>query len=52
MTFVCAFQYRDDAERFYQALPERLSKFDLAVAPEKTRVIRFSRFHPGNAKAN
>jgi RNA-directed DNA polymerase len=45
--FICAFRYRDEAERFYQALPDRLSKFNLVVAPEKTKIIRFSRFHPG-----
>lgn len=45
--FVCAFQYRHDAERFYRALPRRLSKFGLTVASDKTRILRFSRFHPG-----
>ena len=45
--FICAFRYRDDAERFYHELPNRLSKFKLAVAPEKSEMIRFSRFHPG-----
>jgi len=45
--FVCAFQYRNDAERFYRVLPKRLQKFGLQVAPEKTRILRFSRFHPG-----
>lgn len=45
--FVCAFRYQEDAEYFYQALPERLEKFGLEVAPEKTKIIRFSRFHPG-----
>ena len=45
--FVCAFQYREDAEAFYRVLPKRLAKFSLAVAPEKTRLLRFSRFHPG-----
>ena len=44
--FVCAFRYRDEAERFYRALPKRLEKFNLRVAPEKTQIIRFSRFHP------
>ena len=44
--FVCAFRYRDDAERFFRALPKRLGKFGLEVAPEKTRLMRFSRFHP------
>lgn len=45
--WVCAFQYREEAEAFYRVLPKRLAKFNLAVAPEKTRLLRFSRFHPG-----
>jgi group II intron reverse transcriptase/maturase len=45
--FICAFRYRDEAERFYHELPKRLSKFNLTVAPDKTAIIRFSRFHPG-----
>jgi len=45
--FVCAFRYKEDAESFYRVLPKRLGKFGLEVAPEKTRVLRFSRFHPG-----
>ncbi len=44
--FVCAFRYRDDANRFYRVLPKRLGKFNLQVAPEKTQILRFSRFHP------
>ena len=43
---VCAFRYRKDAMRFYRTLPKRLAKFGLEVAPEKTQVVRFSRFHP------
>jgi group II intron reverse transcriptase/maturase len=45
--FVCAFRYERDAQRFYRALPQRLAKFGLEVAAEKTRILRFSRFHPG-----
>jgi len=45
--FVCAFQYASDAERFYKALPKRLEKFNLQVAEDKTRTLRFSRFQPG-----
>jgi group II intron reverse transcriptase/maturase len=44
--WVCAFRYQDDAERFYRVLPQRLKKFNLQVAPEKTHLRRFSRFHP------
>ena len=43
---VCAFRYQDDAERFYRVLPKRLEKFNLQVAPEKTHLLRCSRFHP------
>jgi group II intron reverse transcriptase/maturase len=45
--WVCAFRYQDDAERFYRVLPKRLAQFNLQVAPEKTRLLRCSRFHPG-----
>jgi RNA-directed DNA polymerase len=43
---VCAFQYQQDAERFYNELGERLGKFGLEVAAEKTRVIPFHRRPP------
>lgn len=45
--YVCAFQYRNEAHRFYRMMPGRLEKFGLQVAPEKTCILRFSRFHPG-----
>lgn len=48
--FVIAFQYRDDAHAFYKALPGRLEKFNLNLALEKTRLLRFSRFHPGKQR--
>lgn len=44
--WVCAFRFKEDAERFYRVLPKRLEKFNLQVAPEKTQILRFSRFHP------
>jgi group II intron reverse transcriptase/maturase len=44
--FVCAFQYKDEAEEFYRVLPERLGQFGLQIAPQKTRIHRFCRFHP------
>ena len=47
--FVCAFQYQEDAERFYSTLRERMRKFGLEVAAEKTRVIPFHR-HPPDGK--
>jgi RNA-directed DNA polymerase len=45
--WVCAFRYKRDAEWFYAVLPERLAKFNLKVEPSKTKILRFSRFHPG-----
>lgn len=42
--FVCCFQYRDDAERFYKCLVERFRKYGFELAPEKTRIIKFGRF--------
>jgi group II intron reverse transcriptase/maturase len=39
--FVCAFELESDAKRFYDALPQRLAKFGLEVAPEKTHILRF-----------
>lgn len=42
--FVCAFEYREEAERFEKELYERLAKFGLEVAREKTKTLRFSRF--------
>ena len=48
--WVCAVRYQDAAERFYRVLPKRVAKFNLQVAPEKTRLRRFSRFHPGRKR--
>lgn len=49
--FVVAFQYRDEAREFYRTLPERLEKFGLDVAPEKTHLKRFTRFQPGKKRS-
>lgn len=42
--FVCFFQYEGDARRFYKALKERLKKFGLQLAEEKSKIIKFGRF--------
>ena len=42
--FICAFRYKEDADRFYRVLGKRLSKFNLELAEEKTKIISFSRF--------
>jgi len=45
--YVSAFQLMEDANRFYGVHPKRLGRYGLEVEPTKTRIIRFSRFHPG-----
>jgi len=40
--FVCAFQYEKDTQRFYKALIQRLARFGLEVAEDKTQIIEFS----------
>ena len=43
--FVCCFQYKSEAELFMnKLLPERLKKFNLEIAQDKTRLIAFGRF--------
>jgi RNA-directed DNA polymerase len=44
---VCSFGQEEDAQRFYGELEERLRKFGLELAAEKTRVIPFSRYRRG-----
>ena len=48
--WVCAFRLQEDAERFLRVLPKRLGKCHLQVAPEKTHLRRFSRFHPSKKR--
>jgi RNA-directed DNA polymerase len=42
--FLCAFQYKREAESFFEKLDRRLAKFGLELSKEKTKVISFSRF--------
>jgi group II intron reverse transcriptase/maturase len=42
--FVCMFQYENEARKFYSDLKERLAKFGLEIAEDKSKVIRFGRF--------
>jgi len=39
--FVACFEYRHEAEAFEQGLKERLAKFGLEVAADKTKTLRF-----------
>ena len=49
--YICCFQYKEEAEYFYnKLLPARLKKFNLELEPNKTRLIEFGRFAEENAK--
>lgn len=48
--FVCCFQYKEDAEKFYTSLKLRLQKFKLEIAENKTKIIEFGRFAENNRK--
>ena len=49
--FVICVQYKDDAERILSELKERLAKFGLELAEEKTRRIEFGRYTRQSAEA-
>lgn len=42
--FVCMFQYENEAQKFYQMLIERLKKFGLEIADDKSRILPFGRY--------
>jgi group II intron reverse transcriptase/maturase len=48
--WIAGFQYRDDAERFWRAVEERLGQFGLKLHPDKTRLIEFGRFARDNRR--
>lgn len=50
--FVCCFQNKNGAENFVADLKERLGKFGLEIAEEKTKIIEFGRFAEDNRKRN
>jgi RNA-directed DNA polymerase len=49
--FVVGFEHREDAERFWSELRERLAKFGLELHAEKTRLIEFGRHAARNRAA-
>ena len=49
--FVICIQYKDEAEKILCELKERLKKFNLDLAEDKTRLLEFGRFSKQNAKA-
>lgn len=42
--FVVMFQYEEEAQKFYGLLKERMKKFKLKLAEDKTRILPFGRF--------
>jgi group II intron reverse transcriptase/maturase len=49
--FVVGFEHREDAERFWEDLRDRLATFNLELNAEKTRLIEFGRFAAERRKA-
>ena len=48
--FVVTFQYKDDAEKFYEALKRRMGHFGLKLEEEKSRLLEFGRFAEENRR--
>jgi len=48
--FVVCFQYRWEAERFYERLKHRMAHFGLSLAEDKCRLIEFGRFAESNRR--
>jgi len=48
--FIVGFEYGPEAQEFFQQLPERLAKFGLSMAEDKSGILRFSRCDPKNSK--
>jgi group II intron reverse transcriptase/maturase len=43
---IVAFERKDDAEAYLRKLPERLAKFGLELAGEKSALVKFNRWEP------
>jgi len=48
--FLCAFQYKEEAQTFERILKDRLEGFGLEVAPEKTKRVEFGPYAVQNVK--
>lgn len=46
--FVICFEYEKEAKQFYEELKERLKKFNLELAEEKTKIIKFGKSNNGS----
>lgn len=49
--FVCCFEYEEEAKEFYKGLKERLRKFGLELAEDKTRILPFGKDQKQHIKA-
>ena len=49
--FVVCFQYKSDAERFYERLKHRMEHFGMTLEEEKSRLIEFGRFAEESSKS-
>jgi RNA-directed DNA polymerase len=49
--YIVGFEHQHDAQRFLADLRDRLAKFELELAPDKTRLIEFGRFAARTRKA-
>ena len=49
--FVVTFQYKSDAETFYELLKHRMAHFGLSLAEDKCRLIEFGRYAEYNRKS-
>jgi group II intron reverse transcriptase/maturase len=47
--FVVGFEFKSDAEKFYEVLPKRMARYGLEIHPTKSRLVQFSR--PGQGKS-
>lgn len=48
--FVVCFQYKEEAERFYERMKHRMAHFGLSLAEEKCRLIEFGRYAEENRR--
>ena len=48
--FIAGFQYKEDAERYYVLLKERLKKFNLEMEESKSRMIEFGKYAEINSR--
>lgn len=46
--FILMFQYENEAKSFYELLKERMAKFGLELADDKTRILPFGRYKGTN----